>query len=442
MKILSLGFYACILLSCNYAAKEEGIKKISREEAVADIEFMVDYIHGTHPDMFAEYPEEDFRSQVEEVKAALPDSIGLLEFYKRAGTLAPLLGDGHTGLGAERLFTQMEDREVFPYYAKLDPQRSWIFLPETGWEVISVNGIPSKTIVENMIRYASGESPAFRMVRIEGHFPYYMKMLYPAKKYRITYRIAGSEKVLTETVYPVVVDPPTGKSLSRYDAPTPYSYSIREDISTAILEFNSFHDTEKFSALLEEMFAEMDGKSIENLIIDLRRNGGGNSELGDELFQYISPVPFAQYGDVTVRISPNLHAAYPGIDGADSVYHYKTSGDDLQGLRDNPLRYAGKGNVYLLTSSGTFSSATDFAWAFQYFGMGTIVGEETGGHIVCFGDVIGTDLPHSGLRVFCSWKKFYGYGATEENTHPVMPDYPVPSDQALEFTIEHLVKGS
>ena len=101
------------------------------------------------------------------------------------------------------------------------------------------------------------------------------------------------------------------------------------------------------------------------------------------------------------------------------------------------MRY--KGNIYLLTSTYTFSSASDFAWCFKYFNMGRLVGEETGGYIVCFGDIIYTSLPVSKLQLTISHKEFYGYGATESESHGVIPDYKVNAEDALDYTIEKLI---
>jgi C-terminal processing protease CtpA/Prc len=189
------------------------------------------------------------------------------------------------------------------------------------------------------------------------------------------------------------------------------------------------------------MFTELKNKEINNLIIDLRGNGGGNSGLGDELFQYISPVPFRQFGKTIIRYSEPLRRKFPSWDlpPRDTIQIY--SGTDTIALRDNPLRFAGEGKkVYVLTSPITFSSATDFTWAFQYFDMGTILGEETGGYIVCFGDVASFQLPHSRMNLGVSWKEFYGYGATEADRRPVQPDIAVPAEEALDYVLENLIE--
>ncbi|HHD92455.1 MAG TPA: peptidase S41, partial [Candidatus Portnoybacteria bacterium] len=54
-----------------------------------------------------------------------------------------------------------------------------------------------------------------------------------------------------------------------------------------------------------------------------------------------------------------------------------------------------KGNVYVLTSKETYSSAADFAQAIKAYKLGKIIGEKTGGWIVCYGDIVEDQLPNS-----------------------------------------------
>ena len=194
---------------------------------------------------------------------------------------------------------------------------------------------------------------------------------------------------------------------------------------------------EKFKVFLETTFRTLQNENIENLIIDIRNNSGGNSRLGDELFQYISPKPFAQYGKVLVKYSEIQRRFYnEEITDIDRIEIYDEG--LLEELRENPLRY--NGNVFLLISHYTFSSAADFSWAFKYFKMGTVIGEESGGLAVCFGDIIPMQLPNTKLHYTASFKKFYNYGATDKNIHGTLPDYIVKAEKALDFAIDFITK--
>lgn len=38
-----------------------------------------------------------------------------------------------------------------------------------------------------------------------------------------------------------------------------------------------------------------------------------------------------------------------------------------------------------------------------------------------------------------SWKRFYHYGADDQDIHGTLPDVEVPADQALDYTFQHFV---
>lgn len=106
------------------------------------------------------------------------------------------------------------------------------------------------------------------------------------------------------------------------------------------------------------------------------------------------------------------------------------------------------GDVYLLTSPNTFSSANILAAVFKCYDMGTIIGEETGGVTIAFGDLIYFSLPNTGLPGICSYKKFYHPCGNPDN-RGVIPDtevIPDPEDlkdnrdTVLEFTIETILE--
>ena len=103
---------------------------------------------------------------------------------------------------------------------------------------------------------------------------------------------------------------------------------------------------------LDSTFQVLQNENIENMIIDIRKNGGGNSVLGDEMFQYISPVPFVQFGKTIVKYSDIQKQVYKEMYNRDvtnpngvEIYNENT---ELIKLRENNLRY--KGNIFLLIS--------------------------------------------------------------------------------------------
>ncbi|MBQ7237206.1 MAG: hypothetical protein IJS20_00275 [Bacteroidales bacterium] len=91
---------------------------------------------------------------------------------------------------------------------------------------------------------------------------------------------------------------------------------------------------------------------------------------------------------------------------------------------------------YLLTSAHSFSAAASFSWAFKKFGMGKVIGEETGGVCISFGDVLMYQMPYSRLTASISYKQFWQYGADEKDFHGTIPDYIVSKEEALSKALE------
>lgn len=119
------------------------------------------------------------------------------------------------------------------------------------------------------------------------------------------------------------------------------------------LETTFFGDHAANKALIAAVFTFL--KNSEALIIDLRKNGGG--QLSNLMSSYLLPADSIHLN--TIFWSNNI----------DSVYTYKKL--------DAP-RYLNK-PVYLLTSQKTFSSAEEFAYDLQNLKRASIVGEVTGG---------------------------------------------------------------
>ena len=95
------------------------------------------------------------------------------------------------------------------------------------------------------------------------------------------------------------------------------------------------------------------------------------------------------------------------------------------------------GKVYVLTSQYTFSSAMDFATVIQDNGIGKVIGEIPGNMPTAYGDKLGFQLPESKLVLSVSYKKFYRVDINK-SIEPLIPDYTVEADKALEKLVEYI----
>ena len=417
---------------------------LSRKQAQLDIDALVYTFSEVHPNMFHECGQAEFMEAVNRVKSNLPDSLNRIQLYKEVAPLVAMLGDGHSNLNfpLNDLFTK--DLRRLPLFVNINLHNYEIttvacidsIIPRSA-QILSINGVDSRTMLERMMEYVSGERYFFRLARVNQAFPALFELLYAADSYEVVYREPENKRSKTVTLHPATYDeivqrlPHQKKSQQKVED---YSFTLDKKRNVTIMDFRQFSNPEKMRIFADSMFTAMRHEGISNLIIDIRNNGGGNSAVGDELFRYISPVPFMQMSKAFVRITPTTRRLAKIKDRYPGLYHYAESGKFVTPLTPEEGRFMG--NVYLLTSHQTFSSAGSFAWAFKEFGMGTVVGEETGGMNVCFGDILPYRMPVSGLLCSISYKRFWQYGADEKDIHGAIPDYQVPQAEAMDKAIK------
>jgi len=417
-------------------------KKLSREQLVADADTLYAQMYDIHPNLFAVYPQSEFEKGLGEAKSQFRDSMIFVDFYRLVTPLVVNLGDGHTSVFLPANLIDKHKKIAFPFEIDVDKTTYAISIKENfsesdipvGANILSINGRSSEELLREFLKYASGENNLFKFERVKWNFRLLPYLIYGDSTFVVKYRDGEKEKTFTVNGITQEQFDTRKKESSKkvkQEVSRNYVLTVDDEINTAIIDFRSFADFDKFSSFLDSTFSLIKEKNIKSLIVDLRQNGGGNSRLGDELFQYISPVPFQQFGMADVKMSPTLKRIFNDTISEPGLKTYKGS---LNELVDNEKRFTG--NTYLLTSNHTFSSAADFAWTFHHFGMGKIIGEETGGLIVSFGDVAGSKVPNTGIGFGTSWKKFYGYGADDSYMHGVRPDYEVKADRALDYAID------
>lgn len=426
---------------------------LNPDSLLNDVNILFASIEEIHPDMFANCSRKDFEKELSAIKSGVNGNTRMLDFYVAVNSLAVKLNDGHTHIRFPYAELKHPGVLLFPFPVEASSSDSSVRVTddytESGdaiplnSEILSINGINIKTVVGKMTEQVSGEKTFYKIDRLKYLFTPLLHALYESREFDIEYRFNETvfHKRIRGITYPERYE---RQSQTNAGAETePYSATIDSTNNIAIIDFRQFVQLDRFAKFLDSTFTRIKKLNLKNLIIDLRNNGGGNSELGDELFQYISKVPFKQFGETTIKTSKQKKEFYKSMyktDDTCALGIVTMQSGELIKLRNNDLRF--DGNVYVLQSHYTFSSAASFTWAFKHFGMGEIAGEESGGLAVCFGDIIIQKLPYSKFSYTVSHKKFYHYGATDDNIHGTIPDYEVPAASAMNFTIELIQKKS
>ena len=151
--------------------------------------------------------------------------------------------------------------------------------------------------------------------------------------------------------------------------------------------------------------------------------------MGDYIFRHIYAGKFEQFSKVRQpsKDPRNLGIIHATFDMPDAFFDvWKRTADKLDALFN--------GRVWLLVDNNTFSSAVGFAAMFRDYGVGKIVGYETGGVPVCFGDTYQFFLNNSGIECGVSCKQFFcSKPRPGDDEHGVLPDVPLCAELLANF---------
>ncbi|MFT4146078.1 MAG: S41 family peptidase [Mobilitalea sp.] len=196
------------------------------------------------------------------------------------------------------------------------------------------------------------------------------------------------------------------------------TYEINQEKRAAIFTLSECNYNNVYLAKLEEFFNSVFQNNIKTIIVDLRINGGGNSEVANAFLNYIDVDSYKEYS-LDMRLGNFL------IKNKSQITNNNKNAETF------------KGDIYILTSSKTFSSATMFGTLFSDNKLATIVGETSGNMPSSYGDVLSFQLPNSRLCLGMSYKKFHRPDITRDK-EPLTPDIEVESEKALDTVLEML----
>jgi C-terminal processing protease CtpA/Prc len=194
-----------------------------------------------------------------------------------------------------------------------------------------------------------------------------------------------------------------------------------------------------FAHFMAATFQQIRKESIEDLVIDLRGNDGGDN-LGIPLFSYLtdSPFLFSDSAEAASQTFPSFHK-YSHLDtyfSKEFEQHLVSAGngrfkvegnDDLAPLIQQPQKDAYAGRLWVLIDGEVFSATAQFCSLVRGHHRGVFVGEETGGgyHGNSSGEEAAITLPASQLRILVPLVRYEMAASDPARVRRgIIPDYP------------------
>lgn len=387
--------------------------QLSADDACADLDYAMKYLLKNHPMLMNGLPD-DMREKYDAVKSDIKaaGSITVCELHQKTETIFSMLGDAHTSVGA--LYAA-------PLYLK-----HWHRLKNDGYSITALNGITIKELLTQKADLFSFEAESWELESLKNNLPSVQGLSYLGFNVSegITYTFVNNDgEELDETYGPD--DFVTYEEYLKFnnidntvsDNGSFVSFTVDEEKSLALLTLTECNYNDEYINCLHDMFTQVKEKGIKNVAVDLRDNGGGNDRVAVEFIRYLDTAGY-KYASETQRLG---------------FFTTPVTFDFIVNDRYTDLTFTG--NVYILTSAGSFSSAMLFPQYIKDNALGTIIGEPPGNDPNGCGEITRFRMPNSGLQFYVSTKRFYRADKECKDKY-VMPDIECDADTAIDVLYE------
>jgi hypothetical protein len=445
-------------------------KKYSPEQLHQDLDFLFKKFEDIHPDYFAETPRDTVVRRYRELKMRIDKPMTRMDFVNLiAPVVFKVIKDGHNyfyGLESDiELYTNTGGK-LFPFPVKIRERKLFVNsdvaeIPLNS-KITHINGLKSDVVIEKILSGYNAESDHFEEVVNSDWFSNAYWFNYGGfQNYEIEYIPSNSGtsqkrsfKGRTQSDIDGLRIKANAKNYMFYELP---------ELNTAVIEYNVCADLVNFRPFCDSVFTMMSEKGYKHLVIDIRNNIGGTSRLNEMLVEYLTDKPVIGFELIETKAGRDkkknfiywnnyhqgwfkwYHYLYYPIYIRSHPYRKKVmttrNGSFIRNVytpqipRENPLRFSG--DIYVLTSIKTYSAAASFAATVQCYGLGVIIGQETGQQTDFTADWVGVTLPKTKIQVAISSSRLV-LPCSNNDGRGVIPDYIIkqPKEESSEVDTE------
>jgi len=394
----------------------QGAVQFSKQAVLSDLETLRNQLQAAHFQIFTYTTPEQFDSAYHHARESVRgDSLTLLTTTSLFQGLVSVVNNGHTEIdfpaGPYREYA-MNGGTVFPLELAFEEDRALVRknwsgneAVSLGAELVSINGQPIASILDQIYPLVSAERNYFKLAKIEViSFPrLYWQAFGEQAEFTIQLKTAQHTKTLSLPAIPLIAD----FEMKRNEVLNAH-LELKFLDEVALLNPGNFAGNEEdYQAFIDSAFRTINQASAKTLIIDLRNNAGGDNSFSDYLVSYFATKPFHWASQFELRTSQLLkehtrtnydttEAYFRAILDHENGRQYSFSFEAYQPVHANK-RYTGK--VYVLVNRQTHSQAAVTAAQIQDYGFGKIVGEETAEYPNLLASQFHFQLPNTGINV-------------------------------------------
>ncbi len=393
------------------------IQAMTRHDALKDLAYLVNHIKRIHLSTTKGLPDA-IQLQYKQEIANIPMEPTVLNVWNAASRILRKLKDAHSRANFHSM-SQLQKR-LDQNFIMINSRVICITGSYFGWRVNKVNNITIEELYARFLSLYSYENVYWAI----NHFPYYLRTIEGLNWLGIatngSLQVEFENNSVKEIVTLPFIEPiPANNNITPREF---VRYEIDTHRNVGIFILDKCMMNEKYEETIKKFFTEVKVAGIQNIAIDLRVNGGGNSDVIDKFLQYLPVEEFTDYG-VLERLGRWIIGHRP----------LKTKNKIFSDL-------AFHGRAFVLTSSGTFSSAMLFAVILRDNDLCRVIGQPLGNKPSHYGESLDFQMPNSKLVFTLTYKKFTRPDTSKNDEEALIPDYPtiltVESDGVMEKLYE------
>jgi tetratricopeptide (TPR) repeat protein len=387
---------------------EKFLQRYSVSDYLDDLDLLKNKLLSTHPNALKFISERDFLALVESKKALISPQTTFAQFNWYCREIIASINCSHTSAGSfEREMMMLPDSLLFPLQVRWVDEQLFVIDPLNNSklisakdEVTSINNVPVKQILKDI--YKTIPSQGYVETTKNHVFNTWAPLMIPyALSFPETYKVKLRDNDNTipleknfKTIEPV------------YDSSIPrcgndLCLELLNNNRDALLTISSFNyypwnNLSEFEEFIDKSFKTIASKGSENLIIDLRFNGGGSPESSIYLLKHLISEPFT----------------------------YFTNSDYLGGIGiHQPFANRFKGNIYFIIDGHGNSTTGHFMSIVKKHNLGVTIGEELGSNHFCTAGQAVLRLPKTKLVYYVANSTSYTDVSHLPDERGILPDH-------------------
>lgn len=367
-----------------------------------------DILESTHPALYDYTSKEELDSLFESNYENINSELEFSRFLILMTEVISKVGCGHSSLWIPAKFWNVAPDKLFPLELVISNNKAFVkgdfdstqVIP-AGSEIVSINNRPVELIIKRLMSLTSadGFNSSYRQAKVAQDFSVKYAFAYGFHdSYTVGYVPPGQQHKLKKNILPVskqIIDNSRGRH-------SELSFKQIGESNTGLLTINTFGyygEVDMFHRFIDSVFTEINNQGINNLILDLRGNSGGDPYCASYLWGYLEPGPLPYFDDHYGK--------------------YDTLANPVPVPKNNF-----KGELFTLIDGHGFSTTGHFCGLLKYHKTGTFIGSELGSTFTCTGNATYPPLKNTGIMVGTA--RVRRYTAAVKNMNPmqgVLPDF-------------------